>query len=146
MWDLVNYCSVPLFLLMGFKLFVVTVPNRLESMVAVCMLEIHYLLLREVERWREYVVGRWREYKEIRREYGRHHGLASVALDAFIQVNYRYKNFVRNNQCLYEGSIIGKFVSAPKLFHSYITRRKKGCPSIGPLRSEYGGLCPMLLT
>ena len=28
-------------------------------------------------------------------------------------------------------------MSAPKLFHSYI-RRKKGCSSIGPLMSEYG--------
>ena len=29
-------------------------------------------------------------------------------------------------------------MSALKLFHSYIRRRKKGFPSIGPLRFEYG--------
>ena len=45
---------------------------------------------------------------------------------------------MRNNQCLCEGSVVGRLVSAPKLFHSYIRRRKKGCPSIGLLRSEYG--------
>ena len=80
---------------------------------------------------------RWREYTEVKRKYGRHHDLASVALDAFNQVNYKYRYFVRSNQCLYESSIVGKLMSAPKLFHSYI-RRKKGCPSIGPLKTEYG--------
>ena len=33
--------------------------------------------------------------------------------------------------------LLEKLVSASKFFHSYI-RRKKDCPSIGPLRSEYG--------
>ena len=33
--------------------------------------------------------SRWKEYKEVRREHGRHHDLESVALDAFNQVNYR---------------------------------------------------------
>ena len=51
-------------------------------------------------------------------------------------MNYSHRNFARNNQFLYESSIVGRLVSAPKLFHSYI-RRKRGCPFIGPLRSEF---------
>ena len=53
---------------------------------------------------------------------------------------------------MYESSIVGRLVSAPKLFYSYI-RRKTGCPSVGPLRSGNGEvvstaseMCEMLVT
>ena len=42
-----------------------------------------------------------------------------------------------NNQCLYDGSMVEIFVSASKLFHPYI-RRKKGCLLVSPLKSEGG--------
>ena len=34
--------------------------------------------------------------------------------------------------------MVERLVSAPKLFQSYIRKRKKGCPSVGPLKSEHG--------
>ena len=43
---------------------------------------------------------------------------------------------MRNRQCTYEGSMIKRLVSTPKLFHSYVIRRKS-CPSVGPLKSRY---------
>ena len=48
--------------------------------------------------------ARWEEYKEARREFGRNHEVAAIALKAFNQINYRNKNFERNKQCIYEGS------------------------------------------
>ena len=45
---------------------------------------------------------------------------------------------MRNKQCIYESSMVESLASAPKLFHSYVRRRKKGCPSVGPLKSSYG--------
>ena len=82
--------------------------------------------------------ARWEEYMEARREFGRNHELAAVAFDAFYQVNYRYRNFVRNKQYIYECSMVERLVAAPKLFLSYVRRKKKGCPSVGPLKSSYG--------
>ena len=29
-------------------------------------------------------------------------------------------------------------MSAPKLFNSYVRRRNKGCPLVGPLKSKHG--------
>ena len=81
---------------------------------------------------------KWKAYKEIRREFGRNHELAVAALDAFNGVNYRYRNFVRNNQYFYESSLVERLVSAPNLFHSYMRKRKKACPSVGPLKTEHG--------
>ena len=34
--------------------------------------------------------------------------------------------------------MVEKLVPDPKLFHSYVRRRKKGCQSVGPLKSSYG--------
>ena len=34
--------------------------------------------------------------------------------------------------------MVERLVSAPKLFHSYIRKKEKGCPSVGPLMSEHG--------
>ena len=45
---------------------------------------------------------------------------------------------MRNMQCIYEGSLIERLASAPKLFHSYVRKRKKGCPFVCPLKSSYG--------
>ena len=45
---------------------------------------------------------------------------------------------MRYNWCLYEGSLVERLESAPKLSHSYGRRRKKGCLSVGPLKSNCG--------
>ena len=39
-------------------------------------------------------------------EFSRNHSVAEAALDTFIGANYRYQNFVRNNQCHYESSFV----------------------------------------
>ena len=80
----------------------------------------------------------WKEYKRLRRDLGRNHEQATGALNSFNVINYQYRNYVRNRQCQYESSMVDRLASAPKLFHSYIRRRKKGCPSVGPLRTGNG--------
>ena len=45
---------------------------------------------------------------------------------------------MRNNQCIYEGSLVIRSASASKLFHSYVRRRKNGCLSVGSYKSRYG--------
>ena len=93
--------------------------------------------MKDPPRWlaREKAV-RWKEYKEVRRQFGRNHDLAAVALNSFNQVKHRYRNFVRNNQCIYEGYLVKRLASAPNLLHLYV-RKRKGCPSVGPLKSRY---------
>ena len=50
--------------------------------------------------------ARWKVYKEVRKGFGRNHELAVAVLDAFNGVNYRYRNFVRNNQRRYESLLV----------------------------------------
>ena len=69
---------------------------------------------------------------------GRNYEQANRAMNSFNVVNYQYQNYERNRQCQYERLMVDRLASAPKLFHSYITRRKKGCPSVGPLRTGDG--------
>ena len=57
--------------------------------------------------------------------YGRDHFLSLDALNNFHQVNFQYRDFIKSNQWQYEHSMIEKLGSAPKLFHSYIRKRKK---------------------
>ena len=105
-------------------------------------------------RWLEREKGsKWKEYKRQRKVLGRNHDQTLDALNSFNVVNYQYRNYVRERQCYYESSIVGRLASAPKLFHSYIRRRKIGCPSVGPLRSGNGEIvstasemCEMLVT
>ena len=66
------------------------VPVSIQAHVPICLRGPPSWLAREK-------ASRWKVYKEVRREYGRHHDLASVALDAFNQVNYMYTNVMRNN-------------------------------------------------
>ena len=64
--------------------------------------------------------------------FGRNHKFSAAAF-----ADYHYRDFVRGNQCHYEISIV-KLYSAPKLFHSYIRKMKKCCPSVGPLKLRFG--------
>ena len=57
--------------------------------------------------------------------HGRDHFLSLEALNNFHQVNFQNRNFIKGNQWQYEHSMIEKLLSAPKLFHSYIWKRKK---------------------
>jgi hypothetical protein len=80
----------------------------------------------------------WQQYKQLRLELGRLDVRAVAALNQFNVVNYEYRNFVRNDRICYEKGLVAKLASAPKLFHSYVRRKKVGALSVGPIRQESG--------
>ena len=63
-----------------------------------------------------------------------------LALQDFFLVNRKTKQFARESQVKYERKITNELVSNPKLFHSYLRRKKVGCPSVGPLKLDDGSL------
>ena len=81
---------------------------------------------------------KWSDYKRLTEHLGRNDVEVVDALRNFNGVNYRYKNYSRQKQGEHEMYLINKISSSPKLFHSYIRRRKKGKIMIGPLRTETG--------
>lgn len=68
------------------------------------------------------------------------YALAAAALEEFNIVNFCYRYFVK----AISAAIVKRLDSVPKLFHSYVLKRKKGCPSVAPLgtidQSQYGHL------
>ena len=44
---------------------------------------------------------------------------------------------MRNTEHVSEGAMVERLAPAPKLFHSYLRKRNKGCPSVSPLKSRY---------
>ena len=80
----------------------------------------------------------WNRYKAIRSQLGRSHTVTTLALEQYKAANSNYKNFARNKQCAYELKLAGLLTVAPRIFHSYLRERKKGCPTVGPLRAETG--------
>ena len=69
----------------------------------------------------------------MRLAHGRHSTLTSEALQAFLDLNYQFRNFSIQQQISYEEDILNNFSAKPKVFHSYIRGKKVGCPSVGPL-------------
>ena len=84
--------------------------------------------------------NQWKKYKLVRRTYGRHSNEALVEMEEYHRLNHQYRNYTRNRQANYEQKLIDHLSDAPKLFHGYLRDRKKGCPSIGPLRDTAGSL------
>ena len=82
----------------------------------------------------------WNEFKQLRRVWGRRHELVQQAWDRYIGVNAAYRSYARDYQCSYEEKLVDLLKVAPKAFHSYIRKRKVGCPSVGPLKEEDGSL------
>ncbi|MEL7427574.1 MAG: hypothetical protein AAFN81_31575, partial [Bacteroidota bacterium] len=78
--------------------------------------------------------------KNTRRLFGRHSPEAQTALEEYHQLNHIFRNYSRFEQAKYEQELINKISEAPKLFHGYLRERKKGCPSVGPLKDEEGNL------
>ena len=76
----------------------------------------------------------WQRYKQLRSDFGRTHSTAELALEHFKSLNSEYRNYTRQQQCSYELGLMEKFSRAPKLFHAYIRRRKRGKSSVGPLK------------
>ena len=82
----------------------------------------------------------WESYKELRRRLGRNHLETQEAYWYHAALNIQYRNFSRNHQAMYEQKLVDLLKDAPKVFHSYLRAKKKGCPSVGPLRGYDGTL------
>ena len=82
----------------------------------------------------------WKRYKDSRRQLGRGHSMVQEAFEDYKEVNMQYKNYSRLHQERHEKRLIQLLPEAPKAFHSYLRARKKGCPSVGPLKDEDGVL------
>ena len=80
----------------------------------------------------------WAEYKLCRRLLGRNHDDSVRAHENYKDANNQYRNFSRNKQRAYELKLASLLSVAPKAFHSYLRERKKGCPTVGPLKTEDG--------
>ena len=76
----------------------------------------------------------WNVYKQVRFEHGRSSVETRDAWDRFASVNGRYRNYAKRKQWEYEEGLIRSLSNSPKLFHGYIRRKKKGRPSVGPLK------------
>ena len=82
----------------------------------------------------------WARYKAIRSVHGRNHTQAESALGEFNRLNSLYRNYSIHRQAEHEKSLISKLSEAPKAFHSYVRRKKKGAPSVGPLKASNGSV------
>ena len=76
----------------------------------------------------------WQVYKTMRQTHGRNSVQASAAYSSFNRANNEYRNYSKYKQSNYELKLANLIPEAPKLFHAYLRERKKGCPSVGPLR------------
>ena len=93
----------------------------------------------------------WAHFKQLRRDLGRNHTSTVQALSSFNQINFRIKNFSRLRRVEHERELAARLESDPKLFHSYIRRKKQGRAPVGPLRNsgddliaEPIGICEVL--
>lgn len=76
----------------------------------------------------------WSEYKITRANYGRNSDEAAAAFGLFNESNHAYRSYAKHRQSCYEVKLANLIPEAPKLFHAYLRERKRGCPSVGPLR------------
>ena len=77
----------------------------------------------------------WSDYKTMRSIHGRNSEEAMAAFSSFTGANVAYRNYSKYKQSSYELKLANLIPEAPKLFHAYLRERKKGCPSVGPLRN-----------
>ena len=82
--------------------------------------------------------SQWQNYKKFRQRFGRHSTEAQTALEAFQSLNHDYRMYSKLRQADYEMKLANLISEAPKIFHGYLRERKKGCPSVGPLKSAAG--------
>ena len=80
----------------------------------------------------------WCQYKVVRSTHGRNSVEANELLQEYLFINHTYRNFSIFKQYEYEASLTQSLTQNPKVFHSYIRRKKVGKPSIGPLRTADG--------
>ena len=82
----------------------------------------------------------WRQFKACRRQNGRHHSETIDRWEQYREVNISYRNHAKFKQSQFEMRAVNLLKEAPKVFHSYIRERKKGCPAVGPLKDADGTL------
>ena len=82
----------------------------------------------------------WQSYQSARRIYGRQSTEAVMEMQEFNRLNHFYRNYSVYRQCNYEQKLVDLIPEAPKLFHAYLRERKKGCPTVGPLKDSNGNL------
>ncbi len=74
-----------------------------------------------------------------RANHGRNSAQAVSALD-FLNYNFYYRRFALKSQSNYEFYLKDSLPKNPKVFHSYIRRKKVGTPSVGPLKDVNGDM------
>ena len=75
----------------------------------------------------------WKTYKQHRTQFGRHSHQAQLSYYRFNATNMQLKNLMLNKRIEYECSILEQYKDKPKLFHSYIKKKKSSRPRLGPL-------------
>ena len=78
----------------------------------------------------------WTQFRTLRDQYGRSSVEAEESLENFQSVNRQLKNFSFQQQWNYETKVVSNMNFAPKLFHAYIRKKKKGRPAVGPLKVQ----------
>ncbi|XP_043243189.1 uncharacterized protein LOC122392429 [Amphibalanus amphitrite] len=66
----------------------------------------------------------WSRYKSVRHQLGRHSGEARSMYASFASLNQQCRKFAVQAQAKYEEDLISKSKENPKLFHSYIRKKK----------------------
>ena len=72
----------------------------------------------------------------MRSQLGRNHPDVLEIYEGYAALNVQYRNYARNWQRDYECKMARSLRENPKLFHSYVQRRKQGKPSVGPLKVD----------
>ena len=75
----------------------------------------------------------WKSYKQIRQQYGRRSHQASSAYYRFSSKYNEIRHQLTDLQAEYENDLLRQRTSKPKLFYSYIRKRKVGRPRAGPI-------------
>ena len=83
----------------------------------------------------------WSQYKNARRQLGRHSAEAHGQYSAFSKLNYQCLTYAVKAQAKYEEDLVLKSSDQPKLLHSYIRKKKVSRPTVGPLKLPSGQLC-----
>ena len=82
----------------------------------------------------------WSRYKAARAQLGRHSVEACSSYANFAGINQQCRTYAVRAQAKYEEDLILRSQEQPKLFHSYIRKKKVGRPSVGPLKLSSGKL------
>ena len=57
-----------------------------------------------------------------------------AAIEVYLDINRSYRCYSVDRQRMYEYDLAKRLPTCPKLFHSYVRRKKRGCSAVGPLK------------